>query len=96
VEYRVFLIFDSFQHPIECSADQGAGDVNVHARADAERTAAPAGVDQVHPAPVAAHPLAQHRGIDARKTRHERLAEKAGEGADRIDDAGLGAASLLV
>lgn len=82
------------QLAVQHGLDDGAGDMDVHAPAHAVGAAAPAGVDQVDAGLVLLDLLSQQRGVIVGIARHERLAEEAGEGRHRLDDAGLGAGQL--
>ena len=94
VKNRVLDVLNLFEVTVHRRLDQGPGQVDVHALPLAERSAAPAGVDEKHLGLVALHALTQHPGVDIRVAGHEGLAKETGKGGLGLDDAGLGAGQL--
>ena len=78
----------------DCSAHDGAADLDRHAAADAGAATGPAGVDQPDVDAVALDSVLEQRRVDLRRLREERGAEAGAERGLRLGDADLGTGHL--
>src|SRR5215472_4492813 len=94
VEYRIRSEPDAVELSADRRIDHRARVGELHALADAIRSAAPTGVDEPAPHVVPCDPLAEHLRVDDRFVHHERGAEAVRERRLRFGDALFGAGDL--